>query len=322
MKFKTRTHKKLVDFTLDGRTHQVEETYEEKIPVLPRDWDTVATKVGVGLVGLLTLISIVWSTVSIGSMLGGGIGFLAALLFDVSWAVCLILEWKSRFNSKKRAFPRNLGWILLAVTMFFIGWHGVVEENVPLAIVGSCVSLFAKVLWLGIMKHVDRELDPDHQQWVNKVISEANARLAVAQVLRQVTMAEDQAVALKLAIEASRRGIVEAEQVGPNTLELFANRGPNSSNEFANSSNTGTPESSNTEDAIVLTGPNTGSNSSNTPPNTEVSMSERVRELFANGSNKDEVVAEVMKERPGTNRGSLEVVARREAKKLGGGTGK
>lgn len=316
MKFRTQTRTKLVDFTLDGRTHQVRETYEEKIPVLPRDWDALATKVGVGLVGVLTLISVVWSTVGIGQLLGGGVGFLAALLFDISWAVCLILEWKSRFNSKKRAFPRNLGWILLGVTMAFIGWHGFVKGNIPLAVVGACVSLFAKVLWLGIMKHVDRELDPDHQQWVNKVISEANARLAVAQVLRQVALAEDQAVALKLAIEASRSGIVAAEQVPNNPLEQFAN----SSNEAANGSNTETDPSSNTANSSVLTGPNTGSNSSNTPPNTEVSMSERVRELFANGSNKDQVVAKVLEERPGVNRGSLEVVARREAKKLGGGT--
>jgi anti-sigma28 factor (negative regulator of flagellin synthesis) len=312
MKFKTRTRTKLVEFTLDGRTHQVEETYEEKIPVLPRDWDALATKVGVGLVGMLTLISVVWSTVGIGGLLGGGVGFLAALLFDISWAVCLILEWKARFNSKKRAFPRNLGWILLGVTMFFIGWHGFVKENIPLAVVGACVSLFAKVLWLGIMKHVDRELDPDHQQWVNKVISEANARLAVAQVLRQVALAEDQAVALKLAIEANRPEQFRAEQV-PNS---FANTPSNSSNEFANSSNTETLAGSNTTNSSVLTGPNTGSNSSNTPPNTEVSMSERVRELFANGSNKDEVVAKVLEERPGVNRGSLEVVARRVAKKL------
>lgn len=319
MKFKTKTRTKLVDFTLDGRTHQVAETYEEKIPVLPRDWDALATKVGVGLVGMLTLISVVWSTVGIGGLLGGGVGFLAALLFDISWAVCLILEWKARFNSKKRAFPRNLGWILLGVTMFFIGWHGFEKGNIPLAVVGACVSLFAKVLWLGIMKHVDRELDPDHQQWVNKVISEANARLAVAQVLRQVALAEDQAVALKLAIEASRRGTVSAEQV-PNTApELFANTPPNSSDEFANSSNTETLPGPNTPNSSVLTGPNTGSNSSNTPPNTEVSVSERVRELFANGSNKNEVVAKILEERPDTNRESLNTMARRIGKKLAEG---
>lgn len=206
MKFRTEVKSRLVDVTIDGVTQQVNQRYEEKIPIAPRDWDDISTKVGFGLVGVLTLISIVWSTISIGSLLGNGVGYLAALLFDVSWAVCLLLEWKARFDPTKRAFPRNLGWVLLFVTMGFIAWHGLQVGNVPLAVVGACVSLFAKVLWMGIMKHVDRDLSDEQRQWVIKTIGDANARMAVAQVMRQVARVEDEAVAHKLAIETSRRG--------------------------------------------------------------------------------------------------------------------
>lgn len=215
MKWKTEIKTRYVNMTIGDRTEQVEQKYEERIPVPPRDWDNISTKAAVGLVGLLTAIAIVWSTISIGTMLGGGVGFFAALLFDVAWTVCLILEWKSRFDYAKRAFPRRLGWALLFVTMLFIGWHGLEQGDVPLAVVGASVSLFAKVLWLGVMKHIDRELDPEHQKWVNAVISKANAQLAVAQVLRQVAQAEDAAVAHKLAIEMSRNGTVNVDQITP-----------------------------------------------------------------------------------------------------------
>lgn len=206
MKFKTQIKTRFVEVNIGGHPEMVSQQYEEKVPVPPRDWDQISTKAGFGMVGVLTMISIVWSTVSIGSLLGGGIGFMAALLFDISWAVCLILEWKSRYDSKKRAFPRNLGWVLLAVTMLFIGWHGVQANNLPLAVIGACVSLFAKVLWLGIMKHVDRDLSDDHRKWVEAQVSKAHAMMAVAEVQRQVARMQDDAAAHKLAIEWSRNG--------------------------------------------------------------------------------------------------------------------
>lgn len=204
MKFKTETRKRWVDTTIGGKTQRTQEVYTVRVPVAPRDWDQISTKVGVGLVGLLTLVSIVWSTVSIGGLLGGGIGFAAAAMFDISWAVCLILEWKARFDPGKRSFPRNLGWLLLIATMFFIGWHGVDRDDVALAVVGASVSLFAKVLWLGLMRHVDRSLSPEHLAWVKATISEANAKMAVAEVMRQAARLEQRALAEHLALESAR----------------------------------------------------------------------------------------------------------------------
>lgn len=295
MKFNTRKVRVPKEVTIGGRTETIMVEETEKIPLIPPDWESRTTQLVFGLVGVLTLISIVWSTVSIGQLLGGGVGFLAAILFDIAWAVCLILEWKARFDSTKRKFPRNLGWALLAVTMFFIGWHGMILDNIPLAVVGASVSLFAKILWLGIMQFVDKKLSPEHQAWVDEVTSKANAQLAVAQVLRQVAMSEDQAVALKLAIEASRSGMTI-------TTEQLASSSHEQAEQLANTTN-----------GSVLTGPNTGSNGSNSSP----SMAERVRELLASGAPKDLVFNTIVTERPDVNKGSLEAAIRREIKKGG-----
>lgn len=306
MKFKTRVTRDTKEITIDGRTETVPVEKVEKIPLIPRDWDTLTTYAAFALVGVLTMVAIVWSTISIGSLLGGGVGFMAAILFDISWAVCLILEWKARFDSTKRKFPRNLGWALLLVTMFFIGWHGVEQDNIPLAVVGSAVSLFAKVLWLAIMRFVDRELTPDHQAWVNAVISKSNAQLAVAEVLRQVAMADDRAVALKLAIEHNRTGIVGIEQVANSSRtndRLFANSSAEQFEQLAEQPNTS-----------VLTGPNTRSNSSNSSP----SMAERVRELLEQGATKDLILNTIVIERPDVNRSSLEASIRRQIAKKNG----
>ncbi|MGH7733384.1 MAG: hypothetical protein ACREOE_06700, partial [Gemmatimonadales bacterium] len=191
MKWTTRKVEYMGDHTVEGITSEIPRTREVPVPVLPRDWDTISTRVATGLVMALTLVSVVWSTWSIGSLMGGGLGYGAAVVFDLAWAVCLILEWKARFDPAKRTFPRRLGWLLLLATMAAIAAHGLVENNVGMALAGAAVSLFAKVLWLGVMKHIDRELSPDDQAWVTAQISAANAKMAVAQVRRQAARVED-----------------------------------------------------------------------------------------------------------------------------------
>lgn len=193
-----------VPHTRDGITVMVEETREHLVPALPRDWDVIAVRVATGLVLALTAVSVAWSTWSIGSLLRGGIGYAAATIFDIAWAVCLILEWLARFDATKRAFPRRLGWVLLVVTMAFIGWHGLDVGQPGMAVVGAAVSLFAKTLWLGVMKHIDRELSSADQAWVEAQVSDAHARMAVAVVRRQVARLEDRAAREMLAMEAAR----------------------------------------------------------------------------------------------------------------------
>lgn len=105
MKFLNEVRTRMVDRTIDGTTHQVPEPYTVRMPKLPRDKDTMAL-VGVsGLVLALTLVAIVWSTVSIGRLLGGGVGYAAGAVFDIAWLSVLVLEYLARFDPAKRSFP-------------------------------------------------------------------------------------------------------------------------------------------------------------------------------------------------------------------------
>lgn len=192
----------------DGSTFETTKTVEfapEAVP--PRDWDVISTRAGVGLVLALTAVAVAWSTWSIGSLLHGGLGFLAATVFDLSWATCLILEWKARYDPDKRAFPRALGWTLLVVTMGAIFWHGAPDWR--MATVGALTSAIAKVLWLGIMKHIDRELSQLDRDDLRDRLSKAYVRQAVALVDRQTLRVDAHTEALRRSLEDARPTVLE-----------------------------------------------------------------------------------------------------------------
>lgn len=204
MKFRDQVRYRLVDRTVDGITHQVRQRYTEAVPVLPRDWDQVAIRAAAALILGLTSIAIAWSTISIGALLGGGIGYAAACLFDVSWLTVLVLEWLARFHPGKRAFPRALGWLLVVLAAGAIFWHGMLAGSVAMATVGAVVSVVSKLLWLALFRHIDRELTEEDQEWVRLELSAANARLALASVRRQVARSEVTAAAELLSAERVR----------------------------------------------------------------------------------------------------------------------
>lgn len=210
MRFKSKKEKYTEPYTRDGKTVQVPREREVPMPVLPRNWDRIATRGVVGLVVTLTLAAIVWSTWSIGELLNGGPGYLAAAVFDLAWAVCLTLTYLARFDAEKEKFPNALGWWLLIATMGLIFWHGMSLDSVGMAVGGAAVSLFAKVLWLGVMKHVHKELSPEDRAWVKGEISSANAMLAVADARRQAAQAEQRAALQLLAMERERAAMAEA----------------------------------------------------------------------------------------------------------------
>jgi hypothetical protein len=187
---------------------------EHRVPVLRRDWDRIALRAAVALALLLTLVSVTWSTYSIGELLAGGIGYAAATIFDVAWALCLILEWLSRYEPEKRKFPRTLGWWLLAATMLAIGAHGVLMLHSSAAAVGGAfVSLFAKVLWLGVFQHIERTLSPDDQALVEAQKSRAYTTLALSSTRRQVARVEQYAALELLAMEQAGYAMPEAAPV-------------------------------------------------------------------------------------------------------------
>jgi hypothetical protein len=214
VKYRLKTEHYTEPHTREGITVPIRKTRLVEVPALPRDWDTTAVKTATALVMLLTTFAVVWSTWSIGSLLHGGIGYVAATVFDIAWAVCLILEWMARFDRTKRAFPRGLGWVLLVCTMAVIFWHGLILGSVSMAVAGAMVSAFAKLLWLGVMKHIDRKLSPEDEQWVAAQISAANAKRAIAGVRRQVARDEHRAALELLAMEA---------ETGP-MMQLLATR--------------------------------------------------------------------------------------------------
>lgn len=209
MKIRQETRRRMVPHTIDGRTHEVPETYTVDAPALPKDWDAIAIRVAVGLVLALTGIAVVWSTRSIGMLLGGGVGLAVGALFDLSWLVNLILEWLSRFDEKRRQFPRAMGWGLLVVTVGAIFWEGWEAGSIPLAVVGASVSLVAKILWMGIMLHINRDVSGADAAWVEAETSRANAQLAVAGV-RKMTAVSDARAAMELLAAERIRAQVEA----------------------------------------------------------------------------------------------------------------
>ncbi|WP_332758921.1 hypothetical protein [Streptomyces sp. MT206] len=206
MKFINEIRHQLVDRTIDGTTNQVSEPYTVRTPKLPRDKDQLAL-VGVsGLVLALTLVAIVWSTHSIGNLLGGGVGYLAGTVFDVAWLSVLLLEWLARFDPKKREFPRKVGWLLALVAAGAIFLEGMLAGGWQMAAIGAAVSIVAKVLWWAVFKHIDKDLSPADSQWVAAEMSKANAKLAIAGVRRQAAKAE---VAARLELLAAERDLNE-----------------------------------------------------------------------------------------------------------------
>lgn len=172
-------------------------------PPLPRDWQMIGLRSAVTLSIVMMAVAIVWSTYSIGTLLGGGIGFAAAVVFDVSWIIVLVLEYLSRHDEEKRRFPQILGWGLLAVTMAAIAWEGLAQEprSWGLAIFGALVSLVAKTLSLAVMEHVNIKLSPEDRAWVKGVTSEVQTRAVIAQVRRTAARDEVRATKQLLAME-------------------------------------------------------------------------------------------------------------------------
>ncbi|MFI6488271.1 hypothetical protein [Streptomyces sp. NPDC050564] len=289
MKFRTETRRRLVDHTVDGITHTVNKPYTKRVPVLPADWDSRAIKAASTLVLTLTAIAIVWSTVSIGSLLNGGPGYAAAALFDISWVTVLLLEWMARFDPAKRTFARNMGFVLVAITAAAIFWHGMLLHSVALAVVGAAVSLIAKALWMAIFKHVEKPLSDEDRQWVDAEISKANAKLAVAGVRRRVAVAEVQARAEILAAESL---LAELDE-GANTVEQITDAEP---------------------EPMPLASPNTVRK----PVEPLPSIAELARQQVTAGASNKDATQEILRRLPEANPESVQATVRREARRVNG----
>jgi len=298
MKYRSEQRARTVSHSIGGTTHDVREPYSVRVPVLPRDWDAVAMRAAAGLVLALTAIAVVWSTVSIGALLHGGVGYAAAALFDISWIVVLLLEWMARFDPRKRRFARSMGWVLLVVTMGSIFWHGMLLDSVALAVIGAGVSAIAKALWMGIMRHVDRDLSDADQQWVTAEMSKANAQLAIAGVRRQAAAAE---VRARLELLAAERVLGE--------LNELTERPANKAEQVAEHEPEPIP-------AAPVAPPLASPNTVREPAEPAPSIAELAREQITSGANNQGATAEILRLVPDANAASVAATVRRERTKL------
>ncbi len=222
MKYRIETEQYADTHTVDGVSAPVTRTRRVAVPVLPRDWDALATRAVAGLVLALTAVSITWSTVSIAHLLNGTwTAYLAGGVFDLAWCAALGMAYLVRYRPDRRTVVDRVGWALLAVTVTAIGLEGYRTGGLAMACIGASVSIAAKALWWTLGHATRPELTAEDAQWVAAQISAASAQLAVASVRRQVARAQDRVTAELLAIEASRRppvGTVPVDHAAPAVL--------------------------------------------------------------------------------------------------------
>lgn len=299
MKFINEIRHQLVDRTIDGTTNQVQEPYTVRMPKLPRDRDAMALVAVSGLVLALTLVAIVWSTHSIGTLLGGGVGYMAGVVFDVAWLAVLLLEWMARFAPAKREFPRKVGWALALVAAGAIFLEGQMAGGWQMATVGAAVSIVAKVLWWAVFKHIDKDLSPADSQWVAAEMSKANAKLAIAGVRRQAAKAE---VAARLELLAAERDLSELAGLDhfPGTANVIT---AEQDREHGTASRRREPalNSANTVHEQPEAGPN---------------IAHLARVELTAGASKEEAVEAILARLPDAKQASVEATVRRERNKL------
>lgn len=299
MKFLTETRTRLVARTIDGTTHDVPEPYTVRTPKVPMDKDRLAL-IGVSsLVLVLTLVAIVWSTYSIGQLLGDGPGYAAGAVFDVAWLSVLLLEWLARFDPAKREFPRKVGWALALVAAGAIYLEGQLAGGWQTALVGAAVSIVAKVLWWAVFKHIDKDLVPGDAAWVAAEMSKANAKLAIAGARRQAAKAE---VAARLELLAAERDLNELAG-----LDHFPGTGNAIKAEQVREHDhaSGLPEP-------VLNRANTVRE----PVEQGVNMAHLARVELTAGASKEEAVEAILAKVPDAKQTSVEATVRRERNKL------
>ncbi|MFF1561829.1 hypothetical protein [Streptomyces sp. NPDC058279] len=168
---------------------------------LPTDWRGRALNVALAVTGLLTVACVIWSTVSIGRLLGGHMGYVGASVFDAAWLVVIVLEVYHRYDEERRRAAQWIGWALLAVSMAALAGYGVKAGDLGIAIGGPAVSLVAKTLWMAVLGAVHRDLSPVAAGWVAAERDRAYAELAIAGIDLEVTRARATAAQHRAALE-------------------------------------------------------------------------------------------------------------------------
>jgi hypothetical protein len=188
---KTRTvqRTRLVPHTVDGETELVLDRYDVEVPLPPRDWDqTVRTAVTAGAAILVTA-CVIWSTASIGDLLARvtvtAAAYGAAAVFDLTWIICMGVEWLFRYDPDRARLPRIAGHFALGIAMLAVGAHGYLAGVWAIGAVGAAVSGLAKGAWTVVMRVHARPLDSRTQQWVAKRRAMLDGQLAMIPIRRE-----------------------------------------------------------------------------------------------------------------------------------------
>ncbi|MFE2747339.1 hypothetical protein ACFXKX_23925 [Streptomyces scopuliridis] len=175
---------------IDGEPRETPETYRVQVPVPPRDWDRILLRSVTAAAVVVTALSIVWSTASIGDLLGTAtvavIAYGAAAVFDSAWIACLIIEWLERYDQSRAAVARKAGYVALAVAVLAIGVHGWKTGDLATAGVGAAVSVIAKGLWVVVMRHFAVPLGEGVESWLFQRRQEITAERALSGELRRM----------------------------------------------------------------------------------------------------------------------------------------
>ncbi|WP_086765376.1 protein transporter Sec31 [Streptomyces bobili] len=195
---------RLVPHTVDGETEMVLDTEVINVPAPPADWDQrVRVAVTIGAC-VLVAVALVWSTSAIGGLLAVSVvavvAYAAAAAFDMTWIMCMAVEWLLRYDPERAKTPRKAGHGALAVSMAAVFAHGYVFDQLVIGAVGAAVSALAKGGWTIAMRVHARPLDSRTQQWVAKRRATVDGQLAMIPIRRELQRGQ-------ATVDAERRGL-------------------------------------------------------------------------------------------------------------------
>jgi hypothetical protein len=211
---------RLVPHTIDGQTELVLDRQQIEVPAAPRDWDQIVRTAVTVMAGALLMVSVCWSTSSIGSLLSrivvSAAAYGAACAFDMLWIMCTAVQWLMRTEPAAAKRAQIGGRWALAAAMAAVFADGYLNDEIVIGVVGAAVSALAKGgTSLAMLVHA-RPLDGRTQQWLEKRRSDVNGQLALIPVRRELQRGQ-------AAIDAERRrldlltdtGSADPDQSGP-----------------------------------------------------------------------------------------------------------
>lgn len=216
MKPRTIERKRLVPHTVDGETELVLDTEYIEVPLPPRDWDSIVRGGVTAIACALVTVSLVWTTTSIGDLLSlatiAAVAYAAGVAFDLTWIMCMGVEWLLRYDPARAALAKKAGNVALLISMAAVFAHGKHFGQWPVGAAGAAVSLLAKGGWTIAMRAHARPLDSRTAQWVEKRRAAVDGQLAMIPVRRELLRGEALVTAERAARTAESGGSADPDR--------------------------------------------------------------------------------------------------------------